>query len=136
MLLCSVQQEADEAFGAIQYALAQLVDAGPDQVQGWLSTLADTRAAFMEMVGGLGVGCLVRVGLEMGWDGMGESVGCIWVHWWGGGVMRVVAVGWARAEGRGTGHANITWQRLQGRRRHILPCFVFGSSYLVVWHTA
>lgn len=69
----------------------------------------------------------------MEWERAWVAFGCIGG---GGGVMRVVAVGWARAEGRGTGHANITWQRLQGRRRHTLPCFVFGSSYLVVWHTA
>ncbi len=49
-----VPQEADEAFGAIQYALAQqlqrLEDEDPEFVQTWLSNLGETRAAFMDMV--------------------------------------------------------------------------------------
>ncbi|GAB4817632.1 hypothetical protein N2152v2_004678 [Parachlorella kessleri] len=47
-------EEADEAFGAIQYALGQqlqpLVEEDPEFVQGWLANLDETRAAFMSMV--------------------------------------------------------------------------------------
>jgi hypothetical protein len=47
-------QEADEAFGAIEYALgeqlAQLGDADPEFRQMWQDTLGDTRTSFLDMV--------------------------------------------------------------------------------------
>lgn len=47
-------QEADDAFGTIQYALAQqlqpLEEEDPEFVSTWMSNLAETRGAFMERV--------------------------------------------------------------------------------------
>lgn len=53
-------QEADEAFGAIQYALGEQLQAlegggaepEPEFAQMWTETLADTRGTFLDTVGG------------------------------------------------------------------------------------
>ena len=77
-------QEADEAFGAIEYALgeqlAQLGDADPEFRQMWQDTLGDTRTSFLDMVSAGWVG---------GWVGGWVAA---WLAGWMPGLPRSLAV--------------------------------------------